>query len=439
MNLLATSLPSGPIYLAIAGVALFMLALGAHDLDRFGRWLIVGGWGLFALTSPSAEFPHVLRPLSIIAIGVGVMLHLLRRPPESAVPTRRIAMTSRFLFVYAVFVMFGCMASPFGLKNLDRWIQGVIIIGGAFYGVALALGPELVAAVFAAASVNMVLTFLQPRPEVDHLGNPTGRLAGFMQPNHLAFCAAEVLIGVAWLYPRRPHVNLPFFGRTSARPALLVLALISGYVLYKSQSRTGLVGFLVAVFIAWLTGEHVRGRRTKIFVWSVAIGLILLPLSTSAIVSYLNRDKSTSSVTSLTGRTDFWPLAVDLIEQRPLIGWGVNVILSPVGEKFQEVLPGVNSAHNAFLEAGLQSGLIGLVAFACALFGLVIGALRLPRDRPYRFLLVAAAVLTLFYSFTESQSAWFGDMFVVFTLALAMYSEEIQTLPGRAKRLVLAS
>jgi O-antigen ligase len=164
-------------------------------------------------------------------------------------------------------------------------------------------------------------------------------------------------------------------------------------------------------------------------------------------------------VTTLTGRTDFWPLAIDLIGKRPFVGWGVDAIESPAGEKFQEVArswvsdeppaprtgpvshepppepPGVGQAHNAFLEAGIQSGVIGLVAWAGSLFAAIVGICRLPRTSKYRFPLIIGSVLVLVFAFTESSPAWFGDMFIVYVLCLALYAEALQPVARRARAL----
>ncbi len=38
----------------------------------------------------------------------------------------------------------------------------------------------------------------------------------------------------------------------------------------------------------------------------------------------LTRSGSVSELTTLTGRTEIWAVAADLIAQRPLLGWGYN-------------------------------------------------------------------------------------------------------------------
>jgi O-antigen ligase len=269
---------------------------------------------------------------------------------------------------------------------------------------------------------------IQQKPEIDQFGNPTGRLAGYLQPNHLAFAAAEVMIGVMWALPRKPTVKLPYLGRVSLKWPLIGSFAISFYAMYASESRTAWLAVAPAMLIAYFTAPHPPGKRMKVVVYSVLILLLTSPVVVPAVSTYLDRDSSSSNITSLTGRTDFWPLAVNLIKERPIIGWGVNVIQTPIGVEFQEVTAGANQAHNALLEAALQAGIIGAAAFAISIIAMLVGSFRLPRADDYRPLIIAGTILTLIFTITESNPAWFGDMFIVYVMCLAMYGER---LPGR--------
>jgi O-antigen ligase len=70
---------------------------------------------------------------------------------------------------------------------------------------------------------------------------------------------------------------------------------------------------------------------------------------------------------TLTGRTEFWPLGIANIYQRPLFGWGYFGFWTPanpaalsiaqaVAFKVRRSLP---NAHNALLEALLEIGIVG--------------------------------------------------------------------------------
>ncbi len=423
-GLLAFQLPPLPEYFLLAGLGMVVVGSFRGDLTALAKRVIVLGWGMYALTSPSAQFPRILKALPVAIFGAGVAMHMVARPVAARAKDRAIALSSRMIVVYIAFVLLGAFASPFGPHNLIRWVEGVTIIAAGFYAVWLGLTRQVLVATWIACLLNVMLAVASGRQEITPGGTlPDGRLAGYLDPNHLAFAAAEVIIGVIWIWPRARRVAVPFLGRFSIRPLLLASAAISTYALLASRSRTTLFGVLIAMAIASFSGVRVRGRRTKVLLIAFVAAVLLVPLVAPAVSQYASRGESGSSVTSLTGRTDFWPYAVDLIKERPLIGWGLDVVRSPAGVKLQAVLPGIQQAHNAFLEAALQAGLIGATAWAISLLAATVGAFRLPRDDPFRWLLIVLLLLTIVESITESSPAWFGDMFVVYVLALALFGD----------------
>jgi O-antigen ligase len=189
------------------------------------------------------------------------------------------------------------------------------------------------------------------------------------------------------------------------------------------------MALLIGLLAAGVATYFVPGRRARI-ASAAAVGLLVVtPVLLPMFGTWFNRDSSTQSITSLTGRTDFWPFAVELIKERPVIGWGVDVITTPKGDKFQKVLPGVSQAHNAYLEAALMGGIPGVLCWGLALLGLTIGAFYLPRDNPDRFLLITCTIVLELFAVTESSPAFFGDMFIVFVLAAAFYAQASTRVP----------
>lgn len=106
------------------------------------------------------------------------------------------------------------------------------------------------------------------------------------------------------------------------------------------------------------------------------------------VVDTLNKDLT------LTGRTDFWPLIVDKINQRPILGYGLSGFWQPwLGEdnpasdiivartQFRPV-----HSHNGFLDLALELGWLGLALFTCSFLNNVakgvvyLGKARLPES-----------------------------------------------------------
>jgi O-antigen ligase len=73
----------------------------------------------------------------------------------------------------------------------------------------------------------------------------------------------------------------------------------------------------------------------------------------------------------ISGRTEIWKKVLDLIDERPLQGWGWTSYWIPFLEPYNGlvVMHGVPylQAHNAFLDVWLQLGILGLGLFICLL------------------------------------------------------------------------
>jgi O-antigen ligase len=67
---------------------------------------------------------------------------------------------------------------------------------------------------------------------------------------------------------------------------------------------------------------------------------------------------------SLTGRVDFWPSILKLVDERPVLGWGYRAMWQPDDPTTASVdsVAGfaVPQSHNAFLEIALGLGWVGV-------------------------------------------------------------------------------
>ena len=114
------------------------------------------------------------------------------------------------------------------------------------------------------------------------------------------------------------------------------------------------------------TAIYIIGKRDKLAGLIVAITLALLLLllqlglwyNADLLLGVFGKDST------LTGRTDIWLATLDLIKQKPLLGWGYMATWVPtdpqtaaIWEEFRWPVP---NAHNAYLDVTLQLGLVGL-------------------------------------------------------------------------------
>jgi O-antigen ligase len=215
-------------------------------------------------------------------------------------------------------------------------------------------------------------------------GTVVGRAtAGFPQPNQLGgflVLMIPLTIGGAALFPR-------------LRPALAVAALIAAAGVYASFSRAGLLALLTIPLV------FLR-RRAILLVPVAAVALALLgPELLAERFATL-----TTSGSELATRQDYWRAAVTLWSDHPLTGIGLGgypggyAALPTPGRQFlpTTVLQPPPHAHNVFLNALAEEGVVGLGALV-ALFGTaLVAAWRLAREHdPVRRTVGTTAVATL--------------------------------------------
>lgn len=134
-------------------------------------------------------------------------------------------------------------------------------------------------------------------------------------------------------------------------------------------ARSASIGFaLLAVLAAAIVSIAVEGRKKEVrhryyrIAWGVIGAGALFVLSFRAdIFSLIGKSPD------MTGRTQIWKVVLDLIDQRPLQGWGWSSYWVPWVEPYRGLIV-INhvpyfQAHNAFLDIWLQLGIVGLGLF----------------------------------------------------------------------------
>jgi exopolysaccharide production protein ExoQ len=195
-------------------------------------------------------------------------------------------------------------------------------------------------------------------------------------------------------------------GREGARKTRVLLAhgvivLTAIWLIHMADSATSLACLLIGGCLLLLTSWLPLMRRPALVhmlvaaLLGVAVSALFLGVGTG-MVQNLGRNST------LTGRTDMWRHALKLVEN-PMFGTGYESFW--VGtrlEKMRPVAPGVNQAHNGYLEVYLNLGWVGV-----ALLGIVIATgyrnvmAAFRRDPDAARLRLAYFVVALSYSFTE--------------------------------------
>jgi len=87
----------------------------------------------------------------------------------------------------------------------------------------------------------------------------------------------------------------------------------------------------------------------------------------------------------LSGRDKMWPVAIELIRERPWLGWGA-------GSNVTKKILSHSSEHNMYLQTLLQVGIVGLIFLILATAAVWAGFRRMPNRQAGRYVAVGAAL-----------------------------------------------
>jgi O-antigen ligase len=151
--------------------------------------------------------------------------------------------------------------------------------------------------------------------------------------------------------------------------------------------------------------------------------LIFLAIAVGSVVTYLVLTNPTilerfqeSSRGDLSGRQVILPAAIDMMLQRPVIGWQPIVYWEELGRRVGQIW-GARDAHNMILHVLLELGLVGAIPFLLGVGFCVLSAWR-ARQGTFGNLPLALLTMTLVanlsHTFLARKPQW-----MVFALAIA--------------------
>ena len=161
----------------------------------------------------------------------------------------------------------------------------------------------------------------------------------------------------------------------------LIFYTISTEILFLSASKTSIIIFILLLFPLMIYLFRTERRRYVLPVILIAliIGSSAFLLINKSAASAISLGPNLISVSlpevdsTLTGRTVLWQAVWDMIEQRPLLGYGYSAFWlgyeEPSGHLWRILHWEPPNAHNGYLDLWLQLGLVGLVFFIISLIG----------------------------------------------------------------------
>lgn len=271
--------------------------------------------------------------------------------------------------------------------------QKAVALAGLFGLVALlSAGWSLTPAYTAANSMGVIAYLVLACLAVSALGiDATLRVVTFTLLAYiaLALTASVLFPQMAWLPPSASEASFRLRGLSGhpnvlgeqaallvtfalvarsrqlvGRP-ILACALFLGFTtLLASGSRTTTMATLVAWFVVALRERGLLLPAVLAALGFASIGGLLASAgqipNVEPLLGSLARSGSVNEIATLTGRTDLWTVAVDLIASRPWLGWGFNgteaLIVGSVGRAF--VGDPVNM-HNMYIQVVLSLGILG--------------------------------------------------------------------------------
>jgi O-antigen ligase/polysaccharide polymerase Wzy-like membrane protein len=221
--------------------------------------------------------------------------------------------------------------------------------------------------------------------------------------------------------------------RLVAGVQLALLALTAGTLLL-TQSRGAWAGLLAALlaFLAW----HNRATRTLAAAAVAGLAALAFALGSHRVVDLAISQSGPEMARNVSGRVELWSRAIAGIHDFPFTGMGMNVFRKVMPRLYPTFLASpdfdVAHAHNHLLQAALDLGIPGLVAYLAiwlTVAALLVRVYRRPAEPVARVLaggLGAGLIAHFMFSLTDAipLGAKVGVLFWM-TLALAVSLHQI--------------
>jgi len=306
---------------------------------------------------PGDDFRDIDNPLNALSVWVSlgfVTIGVLRRANGVAAILRANLSST----VFMVLVVASALWSVHPDLTLRRGVGYVLTIMLAAYLAARYPFPrimQLFSASFVISAISsVVFVTIFPAYGIMNIAELVGTWRG-------VYTHKEVL-GPTMAAAVFVELYLLIIGNNAVRRILAWCLFIFLILMTRSATAVLVASFFICIAYLYFLARRRRGLGAvllAVVLTAATVAGALLMIAPDFVLGLLGKDAN------LTGRSSLWPLVIELIGQRPVLGWGYRATWTP-GDPTTYLIDqltgnwGVTSSHNSWLEITLQTGIVGL-------------------------------------------------------------------------------
>lgn len=335
-------------------IAISLIIFGSLPFILFRPWIGVLIFAWISLMTPhrfafgfAYDFPFAALVAATTLLGLAVTKDEVRFEPHTVVwllillpawtcvtylfAFEPAAATDRLSEVLKVFLMVLVSAMVLRTRKQLDWMIWVIVISVGFFG--------------AKGGAFTLLTGGGSR-----VYGPPGD--SFLTDNN-AIAVALIMVVPLMYYLRGESKSMWI------RHGLLAAMLLSGIAVLGTYSRGGLVAACAMLMFLWFKS----GRR----VWFAVLLIPLVPLAITAMPDQwfdrMNTISTYEQDASAMGRINAWKTAINIANDRPLVGGGFELYSDTTFAKYAPDPDDLHSAHSVYFQMLGEHGYVGLLIF----------------------------------------------------------------------------
>lgn len=377
-------------YLGLEGIQTFLLFQSNPVLGTLVGYIPVFGFTLFLLSSllisKSIKGSKILQTTTaklLIALLLWIAITLLWTYSNSLFSAFGYWAATAMAVLVVILLMFLGNKDKVALKSLQGYI-----LGGLTFAIIILLANPITA------------------------DGRLGSVEEFLHPNTIGNKMAITSICSLYLVLESEQLE------TKPRTYIFIIAILL-FTLLKSLSKTAIFCFLVATLV-YLAFSKIP-RRKKITLLAIVAGLVAI---CSAALSqylnyYLNEQQGGEALYTASGRTGIWRMTLDLIQEKPILGYGFQSYLDVVDQQLINIR--LVHAHNEFFQIWFTLGLVGLLL---SIITYISYYLLLRRASKKGLSQVSLGMALLFYSVIRGATEASVTDPIIFPMTLMMLTSE---------------